>query len=112
MSGSGKYNVEYSYISSTIDPEGDQVFYLFDWGDGSIDDYGAIYASDESVEISHLWEQKGAYEIKAKAKDLYDAESEWGSLDMQLSRYKSVHPFFDIVQWIIKTYPMLAPLFA
>ena len=35
---SGKPGVEYTYTTSTSDPDGDQVYYWFDWDDGSIVD--------------------------------------------------------------------------
>ncbi|GAG87737.1 unnamed protein product [marine sediment metagenome] len=32
---SGKPGVSYVYSSSAIDPDGDQIYYKFDWGDGT-----------------------------------------------------------------------------
>ncbi len=37
------------------------------------------YASGESISTSHTWLAGGTYEVKVKAKDTYDSESEWSS---------------------------------
>ena len=35
-----------------------------------------------TAEITHQWDTKGIYTIKAKAKDIYDMESDWGTLNV------------------------------
>ncbi|RLF37197.1 MAG: hypothetical protein DRN03_02735 [Thermoplasmata archaeon] len=74
---SGKIFRRYTYRSSTIDPDGDKVYYLFDWGDGTTSGWLGPYESGEIVRASHVWYKRGAYEIRVKAKDIYGAESEW-----------------------------------
>ncbi|PNX48874.1 MAG: hypothetical protein BV457_02880 [Thermoplasmata archaeon M9B1D] len=74
---SGKVNTEYPYQSSTTDPEGDQVFYRFDWGDGTNSEWVGPFDSGTVVGAKHKWSVKGSYEIKVKAKDTNGAESEW-----------------------------------
>lgn len=68
---------EYTYSTSTTDPESDQVYYKWDWGDSSFSDWLGPYDSGETVEATHVYSIEGIFEIKAKAKDIYDAESEW-----------------------------------
>ncbi|MGC9308697.1 MAG: C25 family cysteine peptidase [Thermoplasmatota archaeon] len=74
---SGKAGTTYPYTTSTIDPDGDQVFYLFDWGDGNDSGWTGPYASEEVVNISYTWTGTGTFEIKAKAKDENGIQSEW-----------------------------------
>jgi hypothetical protein len=62
---------------STLDPDGDDVFYLIDWDDGTTSDWLGPHQSGEIVEITHEWTEPGTYEIKAKAKDIHDGESDW-----------------------------------
>lgn len=72
---SGIVGVSYTYITITGDPEGDDIEYLFDWGDGSQSDWvSAPFAS-------HKWLEIGEYGIKVKARDQWD-ESEWSSYEM------------------------------
>ncbi|KAA0003677.1 MAG: PKD domain-containing protein [Thermoplasmata archaeon] len=74
---SGEIGTSYSYSSSTIDIDGDTLYYLFDWGDGSKSNWIGPYESGQIVNASHVWNREGNYSIKVKAKDTYGAESEW-----------------------------------
>ena len=71
------YEENESLFMFSIDPDGDDIFYLIDWGDGYIDDWFGPYLSGEILEINHEWSEPGTYEIKAKAKDIHGAESNW-----------------------------------
>lgn len=75
---SGYTGTSYSYSTSTTDPDGDNVYYLFDWGDGSTTTIGP-YASGETVSASHTWGSTGTYDVKVKAKDVYEAWSGYSS---------------------------------
>ena len=59
------------------DPEGDQIYYLFDWGDDTDSTWIGPYPSGATAEASHAWTTQGSYEIKVIAKDEDDALSEW-----------------------------------
>ncbi|MFO7677627.1 MAG: C25 family cysteine peptidase [Thermoplasmatota archaeon] len=74
---SGKINVEYTYSTKTIDPEGDNVYYQWNWGDGTTSDWYGPYSSGAQVTAKHRWTVQGSYSIRVKAKDIYDAESAW-----------------------------------
>ena len=65
------------FSTSTFDPDDDRIYYMFDWGDGTISEWLGPYTSGISCEILHIFEQSGAYDIKVKAKDEYDGESAW-----------------------------------
>ncbi len=52
-SSSGNINEEYTYISSTIDPDEDVLYYLFDWGDGTSSDWLGPLESGEDCNASH-----------------------------------------------------------
>lgn len=73
----GEVGVTYTYSSSTEDVDGDEVHYLFDWGDGTNSGWLGPYNSGEIAEAPHKWSVEGNYSIKVKAKDIYGAESEW-----------------------------------
>ena len=74
---SGKAGKTYTYSAFTTDPDEDEIFYLFDWGDGTNSGWLGPYNSGETVEASHSWSEKGEYSIKVKAKDVNGLESEW-----------------------------------
>ena len=67
----------YAYNTSTTDPDDDQIFYKWDWGDGNFSDWLGPYDSGETAEANHTWSERGIYNIAVKAKDEYNAESGW-----------------------------------
>jgi len=72
----GTVGEEYDYTFVTTDPDGENVFYWIDWGDNYNTSWIGPYNSDEEVIVSHIWSENGIYEIRAKAKDVFDV-SEW-----------------------------------
>ncbi|HPJ83463.1 MAG TPA: CARDB domain-containing protein, partial [Methanothrix sp.] len=75
-SGSGNPGVSYSYSTSATDPNGDQVKYTFDWGDGATSETGFVN-SGTIASRSHSWSSAGTYSVKAKATDTNGAVSSW-----------------------------------
>jgi len=74
---SGNTGVEHTYTTTTTDPDEDDVYYLWDWGDGTDSGWLGPYDSGKTVSCSHSWANDGLYNIKVKAKDIYDIESDW-----------------------------------
>jgi len=81
---SGTAGEEYEYTFTATDPDGDDVFYYIDWGDDVFEEWIGPYTSGEEIDVTHIWDEQGTYEIKAKAKDIYGAESEWGELEVTM----------------------------
>ncbi|MHA1769196.1 MAG: hypothetical protein ACTSV3_05030 [Candidatus Thorarchaeota archaeon] len=75
----GKY---YTFSFVTTDPEGHNVRYQIDWGDGSTTTTG-YYASGSTVTRSHSWSVSVSggmyYYVKVRAQDVYGAWSSWSS---------------------------------
>lgn len=74
-----KIKVATAYNFTTIDPDGDNVSYFIDWGDGTNSSWIGPYSSGATVTQSHTWTTKGIYIIEAKAEDIYGYESDWGT---------------------------------
>ena len=74
-----KVNVgqSYFYQSGTIDSDGNQIYYLFDWGDGTNSSWLGPYNSGAIVKSSQCWHKRGSYSIIVKAKDKFGVESPW-----------------------------------
>jgi hypothetical protein len=87
---SGRVGTSYSYSSSTIDPDGDQIYYLFDWGDGTTSGWKGPYNSGDLATESHVWHAPGTYSIKVKAKDVHGEESVWSDV-LGISMPKNKH---------------------
>jgi hypothetical protein len=75
----GVVDIDYEFTATSTDPNGDQIYYLFDWGDGSDSGWVGPYASGEEGSATHSWDEEGTYYIKAKAKDTNGSESTWSS---------------------------------
>ncbi|DAC72530.1 MAG TPA: hypothetical protein DSN98_04635, partial [Thermoplasmata archaeon] len=73
----GIWNIEYSYTSSTTEPDGEQIFYLFDWGDGTNSGWIGPYSSGQTVTATHIWTVLGVFDVRVKARDIWGATSSW-----------------------------------
>jgi len=71
---SGYHSISYTYSTSTTDPNGDSIYYWFDWGDQTNSGWMGPYASGATASHSHSWNTPGSYNVKCKAKDIYEAE--------------------------------------
>jgi len=91
---SAKPKVEIEYTFSTTDPELNNVFYFIDWGDGTNSSWVGPYVSGEEIKIKHKWSTKNVYAIKCKAKDTIGAESNWGTFEVTIPRYKFIGNIF------------------
>jgi len=74
---SGKIGEELTYTASTTDPENDDLYYLFDWGDDSNQEWLGPYESGEEIEASHTWDSRGNYQVRVKARDEHGKISDW-----------------------------------
>ncbi|UCD95102.1 MAG: hypothetical protein JSU69_03360 [Candidatus Zixiibacteriota bacterium] len=73
----GGKDVVYNFTSSCTDPDGDQVFYRFDWGDGEVSSWTGPYNSGDPGPGSHTWTTSGVYDIKVQSRDEWGFESSW-----------------------------------
>jgi len=73
---SGHIRKVYTYSTSATDPDGDQIKYTFDWGDGTTSKTGLI-DSGERAYASHRWSKPGIYRVKAMATDSEGVSSGW-----------------------------------
>ena len=71
----GIWNKEYSYTSATTEPDNEQLFYLFNWDDGSTSGWLGPYTSGQTVTGSHTWTELGTYSVTVKARDIWGAGS-------------------------------------
>lgn len=84
---SGLIGEDLSFTTSTTDPDGDDIFYGWDWdGDDEVDIWIGAYTSGSTVRRSHSWTNEDTYQVKVKAKDENGAESEWSeSLEVTIN---------------------------
>ncbi|MBN1860507.1 MAG: PKD domain-containing protein [Candidatus Thermoplasmatota archaeon] len=73
---SGTTAVDFTFTTSTTDPEADEVYYQWDFED-EVSEWFGPYPSGQSVETVHAWMAPGEYQVKVKAKDSNGQESAW-----------------------------------
>jgi len=97
------------YILSASDPDGDNLSYYIDWGDGKNTGWIGPYASGEEITQSHMWLKKGTYNISARAKDIFGMTSGWGTLQVTMPlSYEPPHVRF--FEWVFNRFPYAFPL--
>jgi hypothetical protein len=74
----GGINIEYTYTTSTTDPDQDQVWYQWQFGSYTTNWFGP-YSSGTQTQTQYTWTIPGTYEVKVKAKDQNEYESEWST---------------------------------
>lgn len=73
----GYIGMEYSFTGNASDNEQDQIYYQWDWGDGDTSEWLGPYESGQDCEASHIWSESGTFEIRLRAKDMFDNIGDW-----------------------------------
>ncbi len=71
----GEPNEELTYYLISYDFEGQNIYYIVDWDDGTITETDYVQ-SNTTIEISHSWENINDYNITARAIDIKGKESD------------------------------------
>ena len=105
----GTKGKEYQYTIITSDPNGDTIFYYIDWGDNTNSGWLGSYNSGQTVSVSNSWDSEGTYTVKVKAKDIYDAESDWATLTVTMPCSFTPQPQF--IEVLFERFPRVFSLF-
>jgi len=97
-----------TYQTSTTDPETDQVYYLFDWGDGTTSGWFGPFNSGDPASANKKWNTEGSFPVKAIAKDENGVIGEWSDpLSVSIPKTKAVNiPLLNLLE----RYPQLMPI--
>jgi len=97
----------------SIDPEDDDVSYQIDWDEGISKLPWSYYKDSGNPYIdSHVWDEKGTYTIKARAKDNFGGISDWASFQVSMSKNKTYlnTPFLNFFENHPNLFPILRQL--
>jgi hypothetical protein len=87
----GKPGKLYSYSTSTSDPDLDEIFYKFDWGDGTDSGWLGPFSSGATINASHYWTKSGNYSVRVIAMDELLQLSEWSDpLPVSIPKNKAI----------------------
>jgi len=102
-----KPDVDYDYTLNADDPDTDDVYYYVDWGDGNNSGWVGPSGSGIDVILNHTWTESKTYTVKAKARDIYYAESDWTTITVTVPRAKAVN---NLLQKILMRFPNAFPI--
>jgi len=86
----GSAETDYEYKFQATDPEGQDITFCIDWGDGTGEVCLSPVQSGEEVTATHSWTEQDTYTIKAKTRDSEGAESDWATLEVSMPINKSI----------------------
>jgi len=92
----GKAGTSYYYDFTTTDPDGEDVKYYIDWGDGTIDPWDGPYESNEVISKDHIWSEQGDY-------------IEWGTLEVTMPVNHHYYSF-PLLQRLLERFPNAFPI--
>jgi thiol-disulfide isomerase/thioredoxin len=108
---SGNYSENHEYEISTIDPDGDELYYYIDWGDNTDSGWLGPYSSGVAITANHIWSEQGIFIIKVKAKDTDDAETDWTWLEVTMPKQFILQNLFkQLLQFFPTLYQYLSIL--
>jgi hypothetical protein len=96
----------YKYTFSSTDPETHQVKFYIDWGDGTTNETEFYFVE---TTLSKIYEEEGEYIVKAKAEDIYGAQSDWGQISVKIPKTYQKNKFF--AHRLLKQFPILEKTF-
>jgi len=101
-------NLSFKYTSLTADPDYDNVYLLFDWGDDNSSGWIGPVSYGEKISAHHIWSENGTYEIRVKAKDVNGTQSLWSDpLSVSVINLRQT-----IFKRMLEPYPHLKRLFS
>ena len=106
----GRCGTDLSCTAEATDPNDDQIYYLFDWGDGFDSGWLGPFGSGVAATASHQWQQAGFYEVKVRVKDTYGQMSDWTNpqlVCMPKQRSSMVDESNDSIDSILEAFPVI-----
>ncbi|KYK32050.1 MAG: hypothetical protein AYK22_00375 [Thermoplasmatales archaeon SG8-52-3] len=99
---------QYSFTFVSEDSDGYDVYFYVDWGDGTFEEWEGPFPSGNIYRVGHTWDEKSTYTIRAKAKDVFGAESAFGSFEIEIPR--SINPHKTIFEILFDRFPNAFPI--
>lgn len=86
----------YTYEITSVDPDGDDLYYFIEFENGEGYWTNDSYPSGVTITKNWSWSQQGRFTIRVRAKDIHSAESDWATLEVRMPyRRQSIGYFID-----------------
>ena len=110
----GSIGQSYEYTTRAVDPNDDQIMYIWDWtGDMIPDEWTGFHDSNINITTSHTWTEMGNYEIRVKARNSQGLESDWSDplpVTMPRNRLLTNIFFMRLLERFPNAFPLLRHL--
>jgi len=104
----GKPGQRLTYTFNAEDPDGDDVRFHIDWGDGN-EEWTIYVASETDKAVSHIWDVEDTYTITAFSEDEVGTKSSLATFTVIIPRDKATN---NMLFWrLIEQFPILQKLF-
>jgi outer membrane protein assembly factor BamB len=100
-----KVGEEIHCVVTSNDPDNNPLSFYVDWGDGTNTDWEYDTTSNGYNYFYHTYSSQGIYLIKAKARDDFSGESDWGTFTITISKSKAINTSF-FWQKLIQCFPI------
>ena len=90
----GRAGVNYTYSCKATDPDGNNIYYMIDWGDITGSATLGPYDSGYEAQTIHSWKIAGRYTIQVKATDTHNTQSETTTMTVRIYDIYILNPFF------------------
>ena len=104
-SSNGKVGERYYFGFQSFDPDNNPVSFYIEWGDGSTTGWTFELASGETWYCDHTWSEKGNYTIRAKAKDVFNEESNWTEFEIKITNLRNRISFSSLFLRFLEKFP-------
>lgn len=104
----GEPGTIYEYEIMSTDVQDSEISYFIEWGDGSTDGWTRTLPSGETLVISHTWDEKDTYIVRAKARDEHQGESDWATLEVKMPK-SYTRP---LLMQLFENHPVLKHIFS
>jgi hypothetical protein len=102
----GKTGQSLTFTFNAVDPDGDDVRFIIDWGDATSDTTDYV-ASGNEKSVSHIWSVEDTYTITVYAEDEFGLIGPSATFTVTIPRNKAINrPFLNWLQ----SHPNLLPL--
>jgi PKD repeat protein len=104
----GRAGTEYEFTFQSNDPDGDDVYYWILWFEGCPGvSWDGPYTSNQVITKSYTYTEQGSFNLQVKAKDIYNVESEWATLEISMPHNRIKNSYLID---LMNNYPLLFKL--
>lgn len=105
----GKIETSYTYNATADDANDNDLWYIWEWGDGTTSEWMGPYTSNEHCQATHTWDAEGSFTIQVKVRDEWGEESSWATLEVSMPKYHQKTILF--IERILNRFPVLEKIF-